>query len=102
MKRFFCLGDLDTVSGFQLAGVKGASPTGHEEALQDFAGVIRDSSVVILLITEEIAQGMQRIITGHRMSGKLPMIVEIPDNLSDSFQGRSLMDSIRQAIGISL
>lgn len=102
MPKFFCIGDVDTCTGFALAGVAGMTPAGSEEALGAFEGALADSDISILIITEEIAIRLQDRITEHRISGGRPMVVEIPENLSEEFRGRSLMDSIRQAIGISL
>ena len=102
MPRFFCIGDVDTCTGFALAGVTGKTPESSEEALDAFEAVVSDADISIMIITEEIAIRLQERITEHRISGSRPMIVEIPENLSDEFQGRSLMESIRQAIGISL
>ena len=102
MPKFFCIGDVDTCTGFSLAGVEGKSPESSEGALAAFEKAVADPDISILIITEEIAVRLQEQITEHRISGGLPMVVEIPENLSEEFQGRSLMDSIRQAIGISL
>jgi len=102
MLRFFCIGDSDTCCGFALAGVAGENPETSEEAEAAFDRVRHDPAIAIVIITEEIAAHLQGRIMEHRVSGSRPMVVEIPANLSDDFEGGSLMDSIRQAIGISL
>ena len=102
MLRFFCIGDMDTCSGFALAGVGGAVPESSEEALDLFDRAAGDPDIAVLIITEEIASRLQERITGHRIDGGRPMVVEVPANLSEAFEGGSLMESIRQAIGISL
>lgn len=102
MARFYCIGDLDTCAGFALTGVKGIAPESREDAIDAFDDAVRDPSVSIVILTEDIALRIQERITDHRVSGKLPMVVEIPENLSGEFKGQSLMDSIKQAIGISL
>jgi len=102
MLKFFCIGDVDSCTGFSLAGVEGEAPEGAEEALDAFEAALCDPDVSILIITEEIAIWLQDRITDHRISGGRPMVVEIPGNLSDEFRSSSLMESIRQAIGISL
>ena len=102
MNLFYCIGDQDTVAGFKLAGVNGFIPAGYEDAIDAFNKVLADYSIMILLLTEEVAFSLSNQIIEHRLSGKNPMIVEIPDGLSGDFKGGSLMDSIKKAIGISL
>jgi len=102
LNQFFCIGDADTCTGFAMSGVQGINPRSSEEALDAFLSAVEDVSITILIITEEIAVRLQDRITEHRMTGKMPMVVEIPENLSGEFQGQSLMDSIKQAIGISI
>ena len=102
MPRFFCIGDVDTCTGFALAGVEGTAPESADDAAGVFDRVRQDPEIAVLIITEEIAARLQEEIIGHRVLGVRPMIVEIPGNLSEEFRGGSLMDSIRQAVGISI
>ena len=102
MLQFFCLGDHDTCAGFKLAGVSGVTPESIGSAAGLFTEILQNDDVAILIITEAIAEGIKDSLAAHRMSGRMPMIVEIPENLSGEFTGRSLMDSIKQAVGISL
>lgn len=102
MLHFYCLGDLDTCTGFRLAGVQAVTPESPADAAGIFAGLLQQEEIGILIITELIAVGLKEQIAGHRLSGKLPMIVEIPENFSGEFSGQSLMDSIKQAVGISI
>lgn len=102
MPRFFCIGDVDTCSGFALAGVECAVPESADDAVTAFDRVRQDPEIAVLIITEEVASRLQERIIDHRVLGVRPMIVEIPGNLSEDFRGGSLMDSIRQAVGISI
>lgn len=102
MLQFFCLGDQDTCAGFRLAGVSGETPQSTGEAAEIFDRLLQDDGIGILIITETVAAGLSARISEHRLSGRMPMVVEIPENLSGEFSGQSLMDSIKQAIGINI
>ncbi|HOG64561.1 MAG TPA: V-type ATP synthase subunit F [Spirochaetota bacterium] len=102
MYRCLLIGDPDTAAAFALAGVVVRTPASQSEAGELFRDALADAETAVLVITENFAAALSGDINLHRQQGRAPLVIEIPENLSDSFGGRSLMESIRSAIGISI
>jgi vacuolar-type H+-ATPase subunit F/Vma7 len=102
MNEMFILGDEDTITGFNLAGVAGESVESSQEALEKFGRRIRMPGLKILIVTQPVVEWIKEDITRHRMRMRFPLVVEIPDAKGDLVYRESLTDIIRQAIGISI
>jgi len=100
--RCLLIGDADTAAAFALAGVLVRTPASQGEAGTIFRDALGDPETAVLVITERFAAGLADEINLHRQGGHIPFVIEIPENLSGTFGGRSLMESIRSAIGISI
>jgi vacuolar-type H+-ATPase subunit F/Vma7 len=98
----FLIGDADTAAAFALAGVRGVTPENAGEARDSFRAALGLPDAMLLIVTEGFALQLEEEIGKHRLSGAQPMVIEIPENLSGEFGGRSLMESIRRAVGISI
>ena len=88
MSSVAIIGDIDTVSGFRLGGVKKAEVVNtSEEAIAAFDKFL-DDEVSIIIITQLIV---------------LPMIIEIPDK-DGSSEGSSdqINDLIKRVIGVEM
>lgn len=102
MYRCLLIGDADTAAAFALAGVLVRTPASQGEASAIFRDSLADLKTAVIIITERFAVGLADEINLHRQGGHVPFVIEIPENLSGTFAGRSLMESIRSAIGISI
>jgi V/A-type H+-transporting ATPase subunit F len=115
---YFFLGDPELVTAFRFAGVRGARVSGPEEALGAFRKLTRNwdetagtvlpgtgfddisGDCRVLIVTEEVADWLGRALTEWQLEGRYPLVVEIP-GLPGRMPGRkTLVDSIREAIGI--
>ena len=103
MSKIAIIGDLDTVTGFKLGGVKeGKVVKNDEEAITAFDTLV-NGEISIILITEKIANNIRRHIDRTIGSDALPMVIEIPDK-SGSEQGENeqLSDLIKRVIGVEM
>lgn len=99
---FFVLGNEDVILGFQFIGIKGKIIDTQENALIEFNKVINEDygDIGVLLITEKTSMMIEEKIMDWQVSGKYPLIVEIPD-LDGHLEGKkSIIETIREAVGL--
>jgi len=100
--NFFVLGDEDVVVGFQFIGIKGRIINNEEDALDEFKNVTNGNygEIAVLLITEKISVMIEKELVKWQLNCEYPLMVEIPD-LEGHLEGRkTLLQSIREAIGL--
>ena len=103
MSSVAIIGDIDTVSGFRLGGVKQAEVvTTSEEAIAAFDKFL-DDEISIIIITQLMANEIREYINRKIGSDVLPMIIEIPDK-DGSFEGSSdqINALIKRVIGVEM
>jgi vacuolar-type H+-ATPase subunit F/Vma7 len=94
------MGSDEIVIGFQFVGVPGTVVRTPEEARAAFAAVTTEGKVRVLILTEQVSAMIPTEVMGWQVGGAYPLVVEIPD-VSGHLEGRtSLIDSIRQAVGL--
>ncbi len=95
------IGDMHTVSAFRLAGAEGvvSGPDDAETRLNEVAGY---KNAGIILITNELALGLEERITQINLNLPSPVIIEIPG--IDDREGfrRSTMSYVSEALGIAM
>ncbi|MCL2128007.1 MAG: V-type ATP synthase subunit F [Treponema sp.] len=113
---YFFIGDPELVTGFRFIGIEGMSVRDPSEAASVFRriteGWVEDAGAVlpgsfggaegcqVLIMTEETAVWLDDLLIKWQISGRYPLIVEIP-GIMGKFPGRkTLVDSIREAIGV--
>lgn len=100
--EFYCLGEEELVIGFRLVGIEGKVVTNRQEALEGFLYATREIKPRVLILTEEVASFLETETAEWSLSGEFPLLVEIP-GLQGKLAGRkTLVESIREAIGISV
>ena len=99
---FFVIGNEDTVLGFKLVGVPGIVITKEEDVHNAFRDAVANRSGKILLITERLAQVIHGEVVHQRASMKPPFVVEIPDRHGPLPTRKSIVEMIREAIGINI
>ncbi|MDR2073322.1 MAG: V-type ATP synthase subunit F [Spirochaetaceae bacterium] len=110
---YFFIGDSELVTAFRFVGIRGHSVSGKEEALEIFnrltknwdetAGMVlpeEQGSCLVLILTEETAGWLGETLTDWQIGGKYPLVVEIPGTMGRLAGRKTLVDSIREAIGI--
>ena len=111
---YFFIGDPELVTAFRFIGVDGVAVRDTAEAVAVFrritegwveeAGVALPGSAAegcrVLILTEETASWLGDLLVDWQISGRYPLVVEIP-GIQGRLHGRkTLVDSIREAIGI--
>lgn len=100
--RYFVISDnTDTQVGLRLAGVEGVVARSKEEAEKAVEKALADPTVGILLITESLAEQCADQLADWKMSGRTPLVVEIPDR-HGTRNHDAIGRYIREAIGIKL
>lgn len=113
---YFFLGDAELVTAFRFIGIEGAVADNAAQAVSVFrritegwnesAGAALPDSLQsgdnckVLIITEETADWLGDLLVNWQMEGRYPLIVEIPGIMGRLPDRKSLVDSIREAIGL--
>ncbi len=99
--EFFVLAEEEVVVGFRFVGVPGKTVASQEEAVAAFHAATRpEQNIRVLVLTEDVSSMIEEQVTDWQATGDYPLIVEIP-GLHGHIPGkRSLVDSIREAVGI--
>ncbi|MDO5848909.1 MAG: V-type ATP synthase subunit F [Methanobrevibacter sp.] len=97
------IGDIDTVSGFRLGGVKKSAVVNNTEEAIEALDKFLEEDVSIIIITQVLANEMREHINRKIGSNVLPMIIEIPDK-DGSSEGSSdqMADLIKRVIGVEM
>lgn len=101
---FFVLGDEDVILGFQFIGIEGKIVETDEDALREFKNVTSGvyGSIGVILVTEKVTMMIEETIMEWQLSGGYPLIVEVPD-LDGHLEGKkTMLESIREAIGLAV
>jgi len=112
---YFFIGDAELATAFRFVGIGGISVSEPKAARDAFRrltlGALELSGTVlpdaeygtgtrVLILTEEVADSLGEELSEWQISGKYPLIVELP-GLQGRLKGRkTLVDAIRDAIGI--
>jgi V/A-type H+-transporting ATPase subunit F len=116
---YFFIGESELLTAFRFAGVGGEAVASQEEARTAFrtltggtkTGVApgavpgagqraRAPAAKILILTEQAVDWLGEELTEWQLSGQYPLVVELP-GLAGRISGRkTLVASIREAIGI--
>lgn len=103
MSSVAIIGDLDTVTGFRLGGIKEGRVVNNKEEAKKALDDLIETKVSIIIITEKIANEIRVHINKTIGSEIVPMVIEIPDkdgmSESDGDQMRAL---IKRVIGVDI
>jgi V/A-type H+-transporting ATPase subunit F len=110
--EFYFLGDEELVTAFRFIGIEGMVVKSANEAVEVFKDItegalVPDTSVSgatvrcqVLILTEETAEWLGDHMINWQISGRYPLIVEIPGISGRHIDRKTLVDLIREAIGI--
>ena len=97
------IGDIDTVTGFQLGGVKVSKIVETNEDAENALDELMNDDISIIIITEKIADNIREYMDKKIGSAVLPMIIEIPDKSGPSDRGSDPMgELIKRVIGVEM
>ena len=111
---YLFMGDPELVTAFRFVGIDGVSIRGAEDAQEAFRRVTesydKTSGMVIpgtepckvLILTEEVADWLGDTLIQWQLSDHYPLIVEVPGLMGRLPGRKTLVDSIREAIGVHI
>ena len=108
--EYYFLGDEELVTAFRFIGIHGMAVRDADDAVAVFKDITEGAHNTgeaplgchVLIVTEETAVWLGDYLIDWQLSGRYPLIVEIP-GISGKQEGRkTLVDSIREAIGIHI
>ncbi len=97
---FYVIGSDELILGFRFVGVPGAAAHTREEALAAFREATKSKDILVLVVTERVASLIPEEVMAWQLAGTYPLIVEIPGIAGHMPDRKSLIDSIREAVGI--
>jgi V/A-type H+-transporting ATPase subunit F len=113
---YYFIGDPELVTAFRFIGIEGTAVRDAAETVSVFrritegwveeAGIALPDSLPeaegcrVLIITEETAGWLDEFLVDWQISGRYPLVVEIPGIMGRIVNRKTLVDSIREAIGI--
>ena len=98
--NFFVIGDEEIVTGFRFVGVDGSVAYSRAEALEAFTRATTAGSIMVLIVTEQVSALIAEEVMNWQFNGSYPLVVEIPGIEGHLENRRSLIDSIREAVGV--
>lgn len=103
MSSVAVIGDIDTVTGFRLGGVREGRVVNNKEEAKKALDDLIETNVSIIIITDKIADEIRVHMNKTIGSEIVPMVIEIPDkdgiSESDGDQMRAL---IKRVIGVDI
>lgn len=101
----FILAEETLATAFKFAGIQGSSPKTQEEALVEFTRLTKkreNKALELLILSEAVSVFIQDEVLAWTLSGQYPLVVEISP-LSAPVKGKqTLLELIREAIGVSI
>ena len=109
---YFFIGEAELVTAFRFVGIQGQAVSSADEALAAFkkctqswdktAGAVLPGmgNCRVLIITEDTALWLGDDLNAWQLKGSYPLVVEIPGMLGHLPGRKTLVDSIREAIGV--
>lgn len=102
MKMFVISDNIDTQTGMRLCGVPGIVVHEKQELEHALEGILADTEIGILLITEKLAKTFPREVGEVKLGRKLPLVIEIPDRHGTGRTPDSITSYVREAIGVKV
>ncbi len=96
------IADKDTCLGFRFAGVSTSVVTAREDALAAFNSALQEKGLVILILTEQVAELLNDEVTAHKLKAAAPYIATIEDIWGKRGKSRSLEQLIFEAVGVKI
>ena len=97
---FHVIGSEEVVLGFRFVGVPGSVVRTPEGALEAFRTVTANRGARVLILTEQASALISDEVMEWQLGGAYPLIVEIPGIEGHRADRTSLIDSIRDAVGL--
>lgn len=102
MKMYLISDNVDTRTGFRLAGVNGVVVHELSEVKEAIENALKDKEIGIILITEKLAKLVPELIDDIKLNFQIPLVVEIPDRHGTGRRSDSITRYVREAIGLKI
>lgn len=102
MNMYLLSDNRDTLVGMRLAGIKGTIVNEKKEAEKILDSLIKDKDILIIIITEKLAEKMRDKINNIKQKMISPLIVEIPDRHGSIKSEDYITGYVRDSIGIRI
>ena len=111
---YYFIGDPELVTAFKFVGINGASVSGISQAKAVFRRLTEGydettntvfpgiEKIRVLILTEEVSVWLGDLLIEWQLSDKYPLIVEMPPLVGHHPGRKTLVEQIREAIGISI
>ncbi len=101
--KIVTIGDLETVVGFRLAGVKeGYVVENSKEALKKIEELIKDNEIGLIIINERFMMDIRKDVEALLEGREKPLIVDIPDKKGAIERVDVIKELTRKAVGIEI
>jgi V/A-type H+-transporting ATPase subunit F len=107
---YYFIGEAELATAFRFVGVGASAVASPEEARAAFRRVTRGAvdgialpaaaDCRVLVLTEDVADALGEELSDWQLSGEYPLVVELPGLLGRTPGRRTLIDAIRDAIGV--
>ena len=102
MKMYLISDNVDTYTGMRLAGVAGCVLHSRQELKDALDGVLQDTDIGILLLTEKFSRDYPDIVNAFKLTHTMPLVVEIPDRHGTGRKPDFITAYAGEAIGLKL
>ena len=106
MAGIFVIAEEEIVLAFRMAGVDGQTVSGREEALEAFrkatGELVGGQTLKVLVLTEEVSDLLEEEVKSWQLSGAYPLIVEVPSQGERQASRKSIVDAVREAVGVMI
>ena len=101
--RFQLISDnIDTLVGLRLAGIEGVVVHEEAEVRHALKEAKENQEIGIVLITEGLMKLCPEVILEMKLSSHRPLIVQIPARHGSARPSDSIMQYVREAIGVKI
>jgi V/A-type H+-transporting ATPase subunit F len=108
---YYFIGDPELVTAFRFVGIDGVSVDNADSARQTFRRItegfdetanvaVPTEGCRILILTQEVADWLGNRLVDWQLGSRFPLVVELPGMMGKIPGRKTLVDSIREAIGI--
>ncbi|MCL2759546.1 MAG: ATPase V [Treponema sp.] len=98
--QYYFLGDEELVTAFRFIGIDGMAVKDAPDAVAAFNEIKEGNNCQVLILTEETAAWLGELMINWQLSGQYPLLVEIPGISGRLPDRKTLVEAIREAIGI--
>ena len=101
MKKIVLLGDINTVTVFRLAGIKGIVAD-MDMILSKVKELVDDKDIAVIVVTQELVDPIRKDVHEINLNSVTSVIVEIPGIDDERGFETSPLEYITEALGVAI